>query len=42
MVFLTGSEATRLDSCEVAVVDKSLNCSLVLLTIPSTLRKDLY
>ena len=27
MVFLTGSEATRLDSCEVAVVDKSLNCS---------------
>jgi len=27
MVFLTGSEATRLDSCEIAVVDKALNCS---------------
>ena len=27
MLFLTGSEATRLDSCEIAVVDKLLNCS---------------
>ena len=26
MVLLTGSEATRLDSCEIAVADKSLNC----------------
>ena len=27
MIFLTGSEATRLDSCEIAVDDKVLNCS---------------
>ncbi len=27
MVFLTGSEATHLDSCEIAVADKALNCS---------------